>query len=98
MAMATCPDAGIAETLCHRRRHGHMPAQVAEALAASPHARIHARLVERADTPLHLITTLAARDPSRAVRLRIAMRREVVDMPLDVYAPEEAYALLARDP
>jgi len=97
LAMANCQDEMITDALCRRRQHNQMPADVAEILAGSPHARVRSDLVGRADTPLRLIAALA-QDPHRMVRLHIAARREDIWVPLDEYVPEAAYALLARDP
>jgi len=97
-AMATSRDKAITEALCQYRPHNQMPAEIAEILAASPHARVRADLVGRADTPIHLIAALG-RDPHRVVRLHIAARQEVVwAAQLDTYVPDETYLILARDP
>jgi hypothetical protein len=95
--MATCADEQIVRTLCHHRRRDMMPRSVAEALADHPEPWVRAALVERADTPLDIITKLAD-DPSRSVRITIAIRRHEVMASLDVYVPEPVYEKLARDP
>jgi hypothetical protein len=87
--------------LIKARRYLPMSLPLATVLSDSPHSEVRCELAICTYLPDEVIIKLAA-DPQRRVRLHVVIRPEEVIVPshrprLARYAPDEAYAILARD-